>query len=178
MQRTSLAEILSDLTGQDAPRAIPPDIEVFGQAVPGLGFSQFNELLLLVGYDRVDAGFFQYLATGLTKYASGTAINDLKSLRVGVDRFRRMALLLFGNVKFAFKTLSKDADVLREWLAVIEPRPEASFHERHAPIRAIQRIAGEDTYFLGYLIQRDIEDRLKKNATDPLALGEPEQVYD
>ncbi len=58
-----IKRLLENLTGQK----IPPDkdtpiaaVRLFNNKV-GLGFSQLNELLLYMGYDRVTSVFFQYI---------------------------------------------------------------------------------------------------------------------
>ena len=38
----------------------------------GLGYSQFNEILLLMGFDRVWPEFFQFLVDRTTHYKPGT----------------------------------------------------------------------------------------------------------
>ncbi|MCA1792200.1 MAG: hypothetical protein LC667_20840, partial [Thioalkalivibrio sp.] len=110
-----LKRLLEALTGQAAP-VLTKDL---GQAVSllerresGIGYSQFNELLLLLGYDRVTHVFFQYLVDGSLEYRPGAAIGSFVELREGIDRFRKIALVLFGNIKFAFKRLSRNADEL------------------------------------------------------------------
>jgi hypothetical protein len=45
----------------------------------GLVYSQFNELLLLLGYDRVSASFFQLLVDGSTEYKSGAAFKSIEN---------------------------------------------------------------------------------------------------
>ena len=72
----------------------------------GIGYSQFNELLLLLGRDRVSPSFFRFLVDGATEYEGGEAVESLQALREGVDRFRKLALLNFGNVRFGFRYLS------------------------------------------------------------------------
>lgn len=172
MSREALVESLRDLTGQEPPLPLPRDIQVFAPAGSVLGYSQLNELLLLSGYDRVDDSFFQYLATGQTTYESGTAIRTIEDLRTGVERFRILALLLFGNVKFAFKTLSRDAEELLASLSFTLPRSEDSFVQRHEPVWPVQQIAGEDTYYLGYVIEQEIRNKLVANPADALALAQ------
>jgi hypothetical protein len=56
--------LLEALTGQT-----PPLAKEFCEVAPqfpaeGLGYSQLNELLLLLGYDRVTQAFFQFLVDG------------------------------------------------------------------------------------------------------------------
>ena len=166
----TLLAILADLTGQDAPFGrdfdVPTEQVVKGS---GLGYSQFNELLLLVGYDRVSPVFFQFLVDGTAEYRPGAAVNSLAEMRKGVDRFRVLAILRFGNVKFAFKYLSAPSTDLVAELALITPVDSAEFSQRHDPLLPIDPIPGEQTYFLGYLIKKQLDDRLAQNPGDKAA---------
>lgn len=105
-----LARLLELLTGQRSPT---PNAEA-ALSFPsgGLGYSQLNELLLLLGYDRVSQAFFQFLVDGRIEYEPGTALQSVQDLESGVERARKLALLLFGNVKFGFKKLARDVDEL------------------------------------------------------------------
>jgi hypothetical protein len=168
-QSRELIKILETLAGQKAPlKTNGPEktIALLDDGSRAIGYSQFNELLLLMGYDRVTYAFFQYLVDGSTDYAPGAALSSLDQLRKGVERFRKLALVLFGNVKFAFKRLSRDADQLNEWLWRLSPREESEFSTRHDPVQPIVQIQGEDTYFLGYLVHRELTRRLKENPSD------------
>ena len=80
----------------------------------GLGYSQLNRLLLLLGFDRVTHAFFQFLIDGTTDCTDGAAIGTFEQLEMGVDRFRSLGLLMFGKVKYAFKVLSRDAELLEQ----------------------------------------------------------------
>ena len=77
-----------------------------------LGYSQFNEILLLLGFDRIDRLFFRYLAYGDGKIEDSTSISSLKQLKDGVNRFIILALEFYGNVKFAFNLLANDSNLL------------------------------------------------------------------
>lgn len=140
----------------------------------GLGYSQLNELLLLLGFDRVGKSFFQYLVDGTTAYAPGKYITSLDRLNEGVERFRKVALLVHGNVKYAFKHLSREAELLE--FVVFSTSPidleNAEYKDRHDAIVPLEEIAAEDTFYLGYMIERDIKERLKVNPADPDALAE------
>src|SRR5262245_52983964 len=60
----SLRRILEELVGQRAVLDVPlPDlaVHVLVSGSSGLGYSQLNELLLLLGFDRVSHSFFQFL---------------------------------------------------------------------------------------------------------------------
>src|SRR4051794_17854215 len=103
---TKLAQIVQDelekLTGQKRPlnRIVPPIAgELLSDPKRGIGHGQFNELLLDLGYDRVSHSFFQYLVDETTDYQSGASFQAVEHLQQAVDRFRKVAILLFGNVK-------------------------------------------------------------------------------
>jgi hypothetical protein len=110
---SELRKIIEDLTGQKIPfgHDIPaPAVKLFSaKKTKGVGYSQFNELLLYLGYDRVTHPFFQFIVNQKTEYKTGAALKSVDAFRRGVDEFRKVAILFFGNVKFAFKTLSRYA---------------------------------------------------------------------
>lgn len=200
MQDTVRA-ILTDLTGQVPPFSADHESAVsqlLGES--GLGYSQLNELLLAYGYDRVSDPFFDYLLgvspfdepaaqdtgalAGDTQNGFGDspppptkmpAFTSLPDLRAAVDKFRMLAVLRFGNVKYAFKYLSKlDRDTLGAELDLIEPVAENTFRNRHKPLVPIERIPGDQTYYLGYLVQREIAEALAADPDDKTALSERE----
>jgi hypothetical protein len=86
-------------------------------------------------------------------------------------RFQKLALLLFGNVKFAFKRFRLHPTELEDCLVEIEPRGVETFCARHLPIHPIEPITPQDTYLLGYLIEGKIRDRLHASPQDHEALA-------
>jgi hypothetical protein len=173
-----LISLLEDLTGQRVPLAQTDPNSSFGwlqEWGPRLGYSQFNEVLLLLGYDRVTASFFQYLVDGSTDYTPGAEIKSLSQLREGVERFQKLALLLFGNVKFAFKKLSREPQDLVYCLSLQEPRDESSFEARHDAVRPIEKIPGTESFYLGYLVERELKERLLADPSNEAARGEEQR---
>lgn len=170
-QWTTLINILRRLTGQDAP--LPADrsanLAAFCAGGSPLGYSQLNELLLLLGYDRVSQTFFQYLVDERTEYIPGAFIKDLDALERATERLTKLSLLLYGNTKFGFKTLSRDPTELRRVLSYLAPLPEDAFQARNNPITPIELVDAEDTPYLGYIIQREIRERLADHPNDPAA---------
>jgi hypothetical protein len=64
-----LRTLVEKLVGQKAVLDVPlPElsVHVLVSGPSGLGKSQLNELLLLLGFDRVSDSFFQYLVDGIT----------------------------------------------------------------------------------------------------------------
>ena len=167
-----MLELLEDLTGQKPPFPSPEPAErALAQfAGDGIGHSQLNELLLLLGYDRVSPNFFQYLVDGGVVYKPNASIGSLEQLHRATQQFQLVALLFYGNVKFAFKSLSNNPDGLRAALSLLAPRAEKEFEERHHPIQPVDPISPEDTYYLGYLIAEELKKRLEADPTDRVAL--------
>lgn len=166
----TIRALLADLTGQEPP--FDRDLESATQSLmagSGLGYSQLNELLLLLGYDRISKGFFQFLIDGNAEYVPGAAFKSFDEMRSGVDRFRVRAILRFGNVKFGFKHLSAPSTDLPAELDLFAPVDPKEFHQRHDPLIPVDPIAGDQTYFLGYLTKRELDARLKENPDDKVA---------
>ncbi len=172
-ENPSLKQLLERLTGEDIPftsKVCGVALQILTNQPCSIGYSQFNELLLSLGYDRVTQAFFQYLVDGKTDFRLGAAICSLKDLAIGIERFRTMAVLLYGNVRYAFKQLSKDTRELEDWLANLKPVDLSNFQQRHKPVHPIQDIPGEDTYYLGYIVQQQISDRLRECPNDQRAM--------
>ncbi len=163
-----LSKLIEDLTGQRIPRPGIPEsaIALLTGSSGGLGYSQFNELLLYLGYDRVSHAFFQFLVNKETEYKSGSSLKSLEHFRAGVDEFRKVALLFFGNVKYAFKNLSRDVTFLEEHLTRFDKRRERNFRDRHTQVLPPELIDGNDTYYLGYVIRDEIAEKLRENPGD------------
>ena len=160
--------LFEQLTGQkqNAPAQLTTTaIEVLEHG-SGWGYSQFNEILLLLGYDRVCAEFFQYVVDQTTDYKPSAALRSIDHLRQAVDRFRKLGLLLFGNVKYAFKRFRTDPDELNLWLDALSPRSVESYKSRHDPIQPIVDIGPRDTYLLGYIVEQQLRRRLEARPDD------------
>lgn len=171
-----LRSLLESLVGQKAVLDVRlPElaVHVLGSS-SGLGYSQLNELLLLLGFDRVDYSFFQFLVDGTTEYKDGVSFKSFDELRAAVERFRQIGLLQ-GNVKYAFKELSGNPEALAIQVDRMRPVPIERFAARHAPIRPIKAISPDLTYYLGYVIEGALNARLEANPEDTDALSEDRQ---
>ena len=132
-----------------------------------LGYSQFNEILLLLGFDRITQSFFQYLVNQKIKYDHGSAIKSISQLEIGVTEFRKLAMLLYANVKYGFKELARDSTELEYQLLTLAPLPKTIFNKRHLPVLTINPIRPEETYLLGYKIRDKLLEDLKNRPLDP-----------
>jgi hypothetical protein len=168
-----------DLTGQQIPFSQNLDkldlARIFSQPV---GYSQFNEILLTLGYDRISSEFFQFLIDGQIEYDPRNPyfFNSKDTFLKGVARFRKLALLVYGNIKYAFKRFSSEPDLLFEKVSKFEEVPEALFFNRPAATIPLKPIPASETYYLGYMIQKKITKQLELNPNDKGALAEQVKI--
>ncbi len=138
------------------------DIKLF-ESGSGIGFSQFNEILLLLGFQRIEENFYQYIATGNWKFYQETSISSISQLEEGIDRFLKLALISYGNIRFAYKIFSSNSDVLKEKIFKLARYDIEEFKGRHAPLIDIEEIPADKTYYLGYIIERELNEAFKKD---------------
>lgn len=173
---TILKDILpffEQLAGQSA-NEIGEDylnIEVFESGL-GIGYSQFNEILLLLGFDRISPFFFQYLSEGNWFEDIATPIRSIPQLKEGVERFSKLALLSYGNLKYAYKTFASEPYILEEKIRNILPLDISEFESRNQPLIKIDYISPDKTYYLGYIVESEINARLEKDPDDLVAQAE------
>lgn len=156
-------ELIEDMTGQAIPFSQnkvkfitePP----FGN--DGIGYSQLNELLLTLGYDRIELSFFEYL------FENKSTVDSIDAFESGIRMFQKHAIFLYGNVKYAFKKLSSlNKKELKQILRPIEAVKAEHYEARHTPLHKIKRIPGEKTYYLGYIVQKELEARLQADPSN------------
>ena len=160
---TTFKTLIEKLTGQPIP--FPDrlsDIESLTKGAINLGYSQFNEILLYLGYDRVNRSFFQFLADGTLEYNQSSTITDLTNLSEKINKMAEYFLILFGNIKYGYKQFSSESneDEFETWPRNLEPLDENEYKKRHSPLFNIEIIKNDNTYYLGYLIQNEIKQRL------------------
>jgi len=114
--------------------------------------SQFNELLLLVNKDRVSECFFNHF------FGDSCTIGTLK---LGVEKFQKTAMLCFGNFVYAFRTLSRARTIedLELEIADFCRRPEElreRFVARVDKLLDVELIPKADTSFVGYLAPSEV----------------------
>jgi hypothetical protein len=172
----ALLQIFRRLTGHDPRRldsaALAKASELLATGGSGLGLSQMNETLLLLGYDRISESLFQYLVDGKLIYEPGACIESLTNLQDATSRFRKLALVWCGNVKYAFKNCARSEEFLQNLVELDAPKAVDRFSSRHERVQSIEEIAPADTPLLGYLSSRLLEQRLKDAPDDPALLAE------
>jgi predicted transcriptional regulator/5'-deoxynucleotidase YfbR-like HD superfamily hydrolase len=170
-----VCQLLEALAGEPSPlQEHPCSCPSFPKN--GLGYSQLNELLLLHGYDRVTHAFFQFLADGGFDYKIGSSIRSMEDFEAAVLRARKLSLLFFGNVKFGFKKLARDAEEFSYYYSSTQPLDEDIFKRRHEAIRPLEHIPSEKTYYLGYVVQQELSKKLQDNPDDQTALAAMEEL--
>lgn len=160
-----MAQLVALFHGEQAEWNETKDIEVkklVDKAIAhihnnNLGYEQFNEILLLLGEDRVERPFFEFffLMHGDKKNKTKIGKSEIKN---GVTRFRGYSMLLFGNFKYAFKKLSK-IKIFEEFLRALDPyciwiAEGVESAKRCEPALNLNHIPRDKTWFTGHL-QKD-----------------------
>lgn len=137
--------------------------------------SQFNELLLLAHKDRVEAPFFKH-------FFQRGGVCTIGSLRYSVQDFQKLAMLMYGNFAFAYRTLSriKKLDRFMKTIECVNQDPDAvkqRFLDRAAKLVDIDLIDQIDTPYVGYLSSVQLSADQKRCALllDAYATGNAEQ---
>jgi hypothetical protein len=159
--------LLEDLAGEQI-NVTPVVEESLNSAFNGtnlcLGFSQFNELLLSVGLDKLSATQFRFIFDGTGTSAAPT-VCSLDQLQEGVLRFQKLTLYTYGNVKKAYKEFSRNEMVLNEWLDFLIPLKTTSFENRRNSFLGIQEIDSSNRPLLGYLSRDIAKTKISANPT-------------
>lgn len=141
-------------------------LNIFSKDV-NVGYSQFNELLLLLGLDRITNSCFQFLVDQTVEYSEGSKIVSINQLEKGINEFRKLVIFLFANVKYGFKQLARDSDELKYHLKTLTPIPATKYESRHNPIMPIIPIPAESTSLLGYLMKTRLDEELSNDPDNP-----------
>jgi hypothetical protein len=130
-----------------------------------LGYSQFNELLLTLGYDRVTEDFFKWVFGD--EAVDEVVIESFENMEQGVDKFRQTAMLLYGHIKFAFKRLSQmDQTAIEKELKPIVFLKESYYANRHEPLHRLHNIPSDKAYYLGYIVEKNLKEKRESNPDD------------
>lgn len=163
--QNDLVELFEKLNGYKAPLRM--NSQVINQFPSnGIGFSQFNEMQLSLGFNRINRTFFQFLLDDSVQIKDDMFFENIDQLRESIDRFRADALLFFGNIRTAFERLSVNSDLINSILIFLEPESDSHFVGRHDPIHPIQEISGKDTFYLGHLIQDELSKAYQAHPND------------
>jgi hypothetical protein len=121
-----------------------------------LGFSQFNELLLMVNKNRIQRPFFELFFNGRTRVGQ---------IPECVEEFRIAAMLRYGNFIHAYKTWTqlRSLDRLRAMFAELPHSrvPGSDLEDRMPPLVEIVPIPEKDTYLVGEMMSHAIVADLK-----------------
>lgn len=169
MSVQKIQSLLQDMVGEDI--TLPnPDYSVMNISDENfdVGYSQLNEVLLLHGFDRITKEFFQYLVDQTTEYKPKSRITSIDQLEKGINEFRKISILWWGNIKKGFKTFARDSSeyflfVLNS-IKAIEPD---TFKFRHKPIILIKEILPRDSYLLGHIVKKELDAKQKTDPENP-----------
>lgn len=167
-------ELLESLAGEPAMAVENrADITTFLDSHEGgLGYSQLNELLLALGYDKIPPQLFDFLCLGRLNPKANSKLENTQHLEEAVDRFQQLALYAYGNVKFAYKQLCRSPERLEDWIDLLTPVKDTRYVNRLAPALPLKAIPATQRYYLGYLVERELKDRLAADPSDVNAQNE------
>lgn len=166
-------------------------------------YSVFNELQLIYGYRSVTIGFFYYLLKIDNLFSNGCTSFDeeikhfnevfsvlseetrfdlrdgftsLEQLNRHVDLFRIHALLFFGNVQRCFSIFSKHNNAIYDKVKTLPPGNIEEYKSRTKPLVNLCKIAPEDTFYLGYIVQKELESKLNEDKDNERLLSEKQKI--
>ena len=136
--------------------------EIFSKTPKPLNWNQFNELMLLCNKDRVSKDFFDFFFLDRTgRKQAGQATIDADALRKGIEEFRKLAMLAFGNFKFAYRKLSKASQAeIRKELTILVRKPGDIIDEltqRPKKVQGIYPIPKSQTPHIGYITSKFVD---------------------
>lgn len=176
---SELLEQIKLLAGQKSDLADKFDESITTEAFNKrqIDVSQLNELLLTAGFDCVSDDFFMLLHNGRpNKYKDGTQINGLADLRDKVDKFRKLAILKYGNFKFAFKKWAQmnNAQLEKELEDILPKREKAIdyYITRTKSIEDIGEIPIKERYLLGHTIKEQEDPKSQERCAEMRKIGE------
>ncbi|MCF8237717.1 MAG: hypothetical protein K9I85_06150 [Saprospiraceae bacterium] len=142
-------------------------------------YSQFNEFLLHLSFNRVSEEFFQVLVERSTDFESNSVLT-IGKLTDGVLFFRKLFLLEYGDIRFGYKQLSicnrTGIATLKDVISVYREIEEGYYTSRHDQLIKIEPINGEDTFYLGYIAGDDLRKRLKESPESKELTKEKEKL--
>ena len=164
--KNSIKYILERLTGE--PPKINNDKDTFDNifdSAEGMCLNQLNELLLFYGYDRItNANLFDFLLKLDTDPKEKIFTKD--QFYNIVEEFNKVSLLCFGNIKFAFKTLSNSDRQLNKVKELICHKELDCYKKRSPLMQNIEEIESGNTIYLGEYIRAEINQKCKENSGD------------
>ena len=139
-----------------------------------LRLEDVNDILILADQFPVSDGFFK---TFLSEGSTEITFDQLKS---GITRFKGFAVLLFGNIRFAYrklrhldtKSLLKELQGLDRSTATVV---EEDFHPRREPLLLPAAINQHLTWLLGYIAKNKADRDITMFAAMAVLLGKEDE---
>lgn len=175
--KQKLLKCIEEITGK-SPHPIEEYINLISDTYDGeFGCSQFNEVLLTLGHDRVTCDFFNWF-TSLAVNNRNDYINCISrkfssedELEASSLKLRKICLQIFGSTRYGFKQLSKmDKYELDNETKTIFPKDISEFCNRSKSFELLERIDPDDAYYLGYIVDEKMKEMSKTNPKQSIDL--------
>ncbi len=122
-------------------------------SLPSVSLEDLNDILLLVDQSPLGTSFFKFFLS------EGARTINFHQLKEGIVRFKGFALLNYGNVRFAYRSLYKLSDSdLSQRLGRWHKDPsnlKAEYSDRRNPVPLPHEIPANQTWLLGYIAKSD-----------------------
>ena len=132
-----------------------------------IGYSQFNEILLCCGFDRINADYFDYLFSGQLNPEPPPRVSSVDEIESASRRGQRLSLLVFGNVRFGFKEFARNSQLVSQWFYFLTPIKTDRFENRLTAAIPIEDIPVDKRDLLGYVSGGEIPKALLADPTNP-----------
>jgi hypothetical protein len=127
--------------------------------ISDIGHSQFNEILISFGCSSTSKYFFEEFW--------GKSIESPSHFHQGINKFRVLALQLYGNISYAYNILRFMPE--KDFIEIISKGKKISrkaYENRHKPVYEIKPIEGRKTPHTGYFFKGEIEKRKENDPTN------------
>jgi len=164
--KPTIKYLLERLTGE-SPK-INGELDTFDKIFDsndGICLNQLNELLLYYGYDRItNVNLFDFLLKLDTDPKD--KILTLDQFYNIIEEFNKVSLLCFGNIKFAFKTLSNSDRQLAKVKELISHKDLNFYKNRSTLMQKTEVIDSKETIYLGEYIRAEILKKCDEDSGD------------
>lgn len=184
--------LFTDFLPQKQPKSTRPKSS---KDIQKITYNLLNELQITFGYRLLPLSFFTYLLSNHLLLPSPSSdslsdqknfdqlihdinceefidyqrsFSDLDDLNRHVDIFRKHALLYYGNIGRCLNVFTESRGRLLDTLELLRPDPPIHFTSRPNQLNSIKPIPAEKTYYLGYLVQKEIQDNLTKDPNNQI----------
>ena len=86
-------------------------------------------------------------------------------------------MLLYGNIKYAFKKLAQmERSAIEKEVKLVEPLSESHYTKRHKPLHGLRKIPPDKAHYLGYITGDKLKNKLQQEPKDQELLEQQKEM--